>query len=155
MAIRAKYDGRCGFLPGLAVLIYGTWPLVGTATPDLKSDAPSANRTYAWARQATGPDGTTTHINPGHAAAGTARDSPREPARTAGRGASRVNDRSYLYTYDDLHRLIDAKLGKLNSTNDGIDPNGPTPRETHWDLDNLGNWSGGDSGPARINRQDR
>ena len=99
-----------------------------------------SNRTYAWARQAIGPDGTTTHINPGHAAAGTARSLPRKLARTAGRGASRVNDRSYLYTYDDLHRLIDAKLGKLNSSNDAIDPNGPTPRETHWDLDNLGNW---------------
>jgi len=82
----------------------------------------AGNRTYAWARQAIGPDGTTTH----------------------------TNDRSYLYTYDDLHRLIDAKLGKLNSTNDGIDPNGPTPRETHWDLDNLGNWSGGDPANGSV-----
>ena len=75
----------------------------------------AGNRTYAWARQAIGPDGTTTHIN----------------------------DRSYLYTYDDLHRLIDAKLGKLNSTNDGIDPNGPTPRETR-------NWSGGDPSNGSV-----
>ena len=69
-----------------------------------------------------------------------------------------VNTRSYAYQYDQLNRLIDAQMGQL-LTSAGyvvLDTSGhaqvvqpdssngaPVPRTTHWNLDNLGNWSGG------------
>jgi len=67
-------------------------------------------------------------------------------------------DRSYAYAYDRLNRLIDARLGRLAVDSNGLplfDPDGrpyfvePTARTrpraagTQWNLDNLGNWSGG------------
>ncbi len=57
-------------------------------------------------------------------------------------GASHDNDRSWLYAYDALNRLVDAKLGHLTDSNTSIASSSPTPADIHWYLDNLGNWSG-------------
>jgi hypothetical protein len=67
-------------------------------------------------------------------------------------GTAHVNDRSWLYAYDRLSRLTGAVMGQLSPDNqqiaygDGI----PAPGRTTWDLDNLGNWSGGDSGQGSV-----
>jgi RHS repeat-associated protein len=50
------------------------------------------------------------------------------------------NDRSYLYKYDELNRLILAEYGKLPTTGSVFFPT-PTPRARRWMLDALGNWS--------------
>jgi len=66
---------------------------------------------------------------------------------------SHVNDRSYLYSYDALQRLIDSKLGALNGDNSAI-LSTPVPLETQWGLDNLGNWTGapGATSPVGLRR---
>ena len=53
------------------------------------------------------------------------------------------NDRSWLYGYDNLDRLIAADFGSLNSANVAIQANPSVPRaiETTWSLDILGNWA--------------
>ena len=53
------------------------------------------------------------------------------------------NDESYLYGYDELDRLVYAESGTLN---DGVydQITGTDAKGTAWDLDLLGNWSGGD-----------
>ena len=67
-------------------------------------------------------------------------------------GVAHENDRSYLYTYDALSRLIDAQLGRLNAGNTSIDldPNVALTRQLAWTLDNLGNWTGDLSGPGLL-----
>ena len=67
-------------------------------------------------------------------------------------GVAHENDRSYLYTYDALSRLIDAQLGRLNAGNTSIDldPNVALTRQLAWNLDNLGNWTGDLSGPGLL-----
>jgi len=64
-------------------------------------------------------------------------------------GTGLVNDRSFLYEYDGLNRLIRADMGTLNSDNTEIiiDETSPSlTRETEWHLDNLGNWAGDETG---------
>jgi len=51
------------------------------------------------------------------------------------------NDRSYDYQYDALRRLIAADRGALNSGNTAIETT-PTPTQSDWALDILGNWTG-------------
>ncbi|MCC6678160.1 MAG: hypothetical protein IT436_13545 [Phycisphaerales bacterium] len=59
---------------------------------------------------------------------------------------SHDNDRSFLYAYDKLERLLSAGYGSLNSTNTAILPSTtPVPRISTWSLDRLGNWTGQDS----------
>ena len=53
------------------------------------------------------------------------------------------NDRSFLYEYDALNRLIDADMGRLAPSNTTIIPAGVPSTDISWDLDNLGNWAGG------------
>lgn len=59
-------------------------------------------------------------------------------------GANRDNVRSWLYKYDTLHRLTNADVGTLNSSNNEIVPTtaDPVPVQTAWNLNNLGNWTG-------------
>jgi len=66
------------------------------------------------------------------------------------------NDRSWLYGYDKLNRLIDAELGRLAADNLSIDlaPPGGLPREMNWHLDSLGNWSAGANQQSMIERGD-
>jgi hypothetical protein len=57
------------------------------------------------------------------------------------------NDRSYVYGYDALQRLIAATQGELDLGGPGVPPAILDPiRDFEWDLDNLGNWTG--DGPA-------
>ncbi len=62
-------------------------------------------------------------------------------------GTALFDDRSWLYGYDDLNRLISAEIGKLNTSNLTIAPSGTVPSRL-WTLDNLGNWSGTESLPG-------
>ncbi len=55
------------------------------------------------------------------------------------------NDRSYLYAYDELGRLINAERGMLNATNDQITN---SVADIHWNLDLLGNWTGYEETPG-------
>ncbi len=83
----------------------------------------AGNRTFAWVKQyPTDDDG-----------------DPLTPA------TAHVNDRSWLYAYDRLNRLSDAMMGQLTEDNQGIayGQGIPAPTRTTWNLDNLGNWSGG------------
>jgi hypothetical protein len=57
-------------------------------------------------------------------------------------------DRSWLYEYDDLNRLVRASRGELNAAGDGFA--GGTPETTRWCLDPLGNWSDGDGDRSVI-----
>lgn len=51
------------------------------------------------------------------------------------------NDRSYLYTYDGLQRLILSQFGQLNFDNTALAPAaGIAQRKLTWELDTLGNW---------------
>jgi len=52
------------------------------------------------------------------------------------------NDRSYLYSYDGLRRLVGADLGRLNNDNTAITPHPVVAlaKQSVWELDNLGNW---------------
>ena len=61
--------------------------------------------------------------------------------------AGHPNDRSFLYGYDNLNRLVHAERGILNSLNNAILPNG---KGQAWNLDVLGNWSGGSSNDSFI-----
>ena len=61
--------------------------------------------------------------------------------------AGHPNDRSFLYGYDNLNRLVHAERGILNSLNNAILPNG---KGQAWNLDVLGNWSGGSSDDSLI-----
>jgi len=55
------------------------------------------------------------------------------------------NDRSYLYRYDNLHRLVEAERGELEFDGpNGVIKQNPLPCAMTWRLDNLGNFSGGD-----------
>ncbi|MBI5864587.1 MAG: hypothetical protein HZB38_08775, partial [Planctomycetes bacterium] len=57
------------------------------------------------------------------------------------------NDRSYLYGYDELQRLISADLGALDEGGPGVPPGMGNPsRAVDWSLDNLGNWTGIEGG---------
>lgn len=62
------------------------------------------------------------------------------------------NDRSWLYGYDGLNRLVAADCGALNSEATDITANPPpgVPITTEWYLDSVGNWSGPASGVGRI-----
>src|SRR5205814_1071613 len=42
-------------------------------------------------------------------------------------GTPHDNDRSALYAYDQLNRLVDARRGRLLQDNSDLDPSGPTP----------------------------
>ncbi|MBN1491739.1 MAG: hypothetical protein JXA69_17635 [Phycisphaerae bacterium] len=61
---------------------------------------------------------------------------------------SHDNDRSYLYRYDALSRLILAERGQITPSASGgtIDTGtgAPVPEARLWRLDNLGNWAGGE-----------
>jgi len=70
------------------------------------------------------------------------------------------NDRSYLYGYDDLQRLILAHMGKLSTSNQSIldDPAVALRRKLEWFPDSLGNWSGTvepDITPGGLTRTDK
>ncbi len=55
------------------------------------------------------------------------------------------NDRSHLYRYDQLRRLVNAGNGRLTADNLAFEPGGggnPIPRQSVWTLDLLGNWLG-------------
>jgi len=56
---------------------------------------------------------------------------------------SHENDRSWLYSYDHLDRLVSAEFGKLNQDNTAIipDPSVPEAMQATWSLDNLGDWA--------------
>ena len=58
--------------------------------------------------------------------------------------ATHENDRSYLYGYDSLNRLIKAEMGALTADNVAIATGAPAPPPltTEWGLDILGNWTG-------------
>src|SRR5690606_14538974 len=66
--------------------------------------------------------------------------------RRDGTQAEVANDRSHLWAYDGLSRLVDASFGALDSTNDAMlayNPGvSPRPRAETWDFDRLGNWIG-------------
>lgn len=62
--------------------------------------------------------------------------------RTYARITRQGQKQSWLYEYDPLDRLIRASRGNLNDNGDGFIGDAETIR---WDLDPLGNWSGGDS----------
>jgi YD repeat-containing protein len=53
-----------------------------------------------------------------------------------------VNDRSWLYGYDSLNRLISADFGHLNDANDAVVPDATVAEamQSTWSLDPLGNW---------------
>lgn len=70
-------------------------------------------------------------------------------------GQSHDNDRSHLYVYDELNRLIGEQYGKLNSTNDAIVPDSAVDRagDLTWTMDTLGNWVG-DSPSAGFIREE-
>jgi hypothetical protein len=59
-------------------------------------------------------------------------------------GTTHENDRSWVYDYDALQRLIKARRGQLNSASTALETGGsaPVPQAISWALDNLGNWSG-------------
>ncbi len=67
-----------------------------------------------------------------------------------------VNDRSFLYQYDALNRLVNASMGKLNAMNTQIIQNQGVPSQNvSWRLDNLGNWAGGTTADgSRIQKND-
>lgn len=64
------------------------------------------------------------------------------------------NDRSYLYGYDGINRLVTAMRGMLSADNTEIvdAPEGPVPVELSWLLDSVGNWSGGDDATGSMIR---
>lgn len=55
---------------------------------------------------------------------------------------SHDNDRSYLYAYDNLQRLTESHLGKLDANGTAIVPHQDVSLDVQqvWKLDNLGNW---------------
>ncbi|MCC7291474.1 MAG: hypothetical protein IT449_05365 [Phycisphaerales bacterium] len=75
---------------------------------------------------------------------------------TSGADPGRDNVRSWLYEYDGLQRLAGARMGQLNAANTAIEPDTDVPldRALTWDLDDLGNWSGGDSTNGSFVRAD-
>ena len=53
-----------------------------------------------------------------------------------------MNERSYLYGYDRLNRLVLAEFGKLDTDNQSFDTTtGINPEAETWSLDLLGNWN--------------
>ncbi len=70
-------------------------------------------------------------------------------------GASHNNDRSHLYVYDELNRLIGEQYGKLNSTNDAIVPDSAVDRagDLTWTMDTLGNWVGDGQSPGFVREE--
>jgi RHS repeat-associated protein len=68
------------------------------------------------------------------------------------------NDRSFIYEYDGLNRLINSRMGKLEF--DGTNPNivpeidVPLTRFIDWKLDNLGNWANGTAEAGSMSRWD-
>jgi len=68
------------------------------------------------------------------------------------------NDRSFVYEYDDLNRLINSSMGKLefDGTLPNIDPDIAVPltRFIDWKLDNLGNWANGTAEAGSMIRRD-
>jgi hypothetical protein len=68
--------------------------------------------------------------------------------------ADHVNDRSWLYGYDSLNRLISADFGHLNDANDAIVPDATVAEamQSTWSLDPLGNWVvvGTPNEPGRV-----
>lgn len=74
-----------------------------------------------------------------------------QPTVVQGQTIPHDNDRSYLYAYDSLNRLISAEMGQLNGNNTAINPASggvPLPTKSTWTLDNLGNWTGDAESPG-------
>lgn len=67
-----------------------------------------------------------------------------------GAGAAEANERSWLYLYDQLNRLVGADAGALDGSNASIlaSTRLPVPRQSTWTLDDLGNWAGEGSTPG-------
>ncbi len=69
-------------------------------------------------------------------------------------GVNHDNDRSWVYGYDPLHRLISAATGQLQTFEGNTyiyrGLGAPPWREANWNLDNLGNWSGDGTYPGLI-----
>ena len=67
------------------------------------------------------------------------------------------NDRSFLYSYDGLNRLSQTLIGTLNVANNELINYAEGLKNPQWDLDELGNWAGGDffSGSVFYNEYDQ
>ena len=65
--------------------------------------------------------------------------------------AGHDNDRSYLYGYDRLNRLLFALYGQLDGSQDNLALlSDPAPAGRIWKLDLLGNWSGDPTGQHSV-----
>jgi YD repeat-containing protein len=69
-------------------------------------------------------------------------------------GGGHNNDRSWVYNYDAIQRLMSAHMGTVVGTTPSIDTDAGVPRRLQtWVLDNLGNWSGTPAGTPSFTRQ--